>query len=371
MDENEKSRILIVDDEAFYIDVLVNLLNQDYRISIAKDGVQALKRASASEPPNLILLDILMPGMDGYEVCQQLKTNASTCRIPVIFLTVKSDVDDEIRGFKLGAVDYITKPISPPIVLSRVVTHLELARARLEVENQNQVLEQKIRQRTEEISRTQEVAILCMASLAETRDSETGNHIQRTQHYVKLLSEHLKDKPRFRDYLDDETVNLFYKSAPLHDIGKVGVPDSILLKPGALNKDEWEEMKKHARYGYEAILRAEEQLGSTSFLRVAREIALTHHEKWDGSGYPDGLQGDDIPVAGRLMALADVYDALISKRVYKEAFKHEQAVAEIIKALGSHFDPDVVDAFNALQDQFWVIAQKFSDEAVNPVGKLK
>lgn len=367
MDENEKSRILIVDDEPFYIDVLVNLLNQDYRIFVAKDGVQCLNRAAASVPPDLILLDILMPGMDGYDVCRQLKSNVATRHIPVIFLTIKSDVDDEIRGFKLGAVDYITKPISPPIVSMRVATHLELARARLDAENQNQLLEQKIRQRTEEISRTQEVAIFCMASLAETRDSETGNHIQRTQHYVKLLAEQLKDKPRFRDYLDDETVTLLYKSAPLHDIGKVGVPDSILLKPGALNKDEWEEMKKHAWYGYEAILRAEEKLGSTSFLRVAREIALTHHEKWDGSGYPDGLKGEDIPVAGRLMALADVYDALISKRVYKEALNHEQALTGIIDAQGSHFDPDVVSAFIALQDDFWSVAQKFSDEAVNRV----
>lgn len=373
MDENAKPRILIVDDEAFYIDVLVNLLKQEYRISVAKDGVLALERATSATPPDLILLDILMPEMGGYEVCRQLKSDASTRHIPIIFLTMKSEVDDEIRGFNLGAVDYITKPMSPPIVLSRVATHLALARVRLSAENQNQLLEQKIMERTEEIrersqeiSRTQDVAILCMASLAETRDNETGNHIQRTQHYVKLLSEHLKDRPHFRDYLDDETVDLLYKSAPLHDIGKVGVPDRILLKPGALNEDEWEEMKKHARHGYEAMLRAEEKLGSTSFLRVAREITLTHHEKWDGSGYPDGLTGDAIPVAGRLMALADVYDALISKRVYKEAFTHEQAVTEILKARGTHFDPEVVDAFNALKGEFWRVAQEFSDKAVGP-----
>lgn len=361
MNESEKPKILIVDDEVFYIDVLVNLLKQDYRISIAKDGSQALKRALNPDPPDLILLDVLMPEMDGYEVCRQLKSAASTRHIPVIFLTVKGEVEDEIQGFKLGAVDYITKPMSPPIVLSRVFTHLTLARARLDVENHNQLLEQKIRARTKEISRTQEVAILCMASLAETRDSETGNHIMRTQHYVRLLSEYLKDKPHFRDYLDDETVDLLYKSAPLHDIGKVGVPDSILLKPGALNADEWEEMKKHARYGYDAILRAEEKIGSTSFLRIAREIALTHHEKWDGSGYPVGLKGDEIPVSGRLMALADVYDALISKRVYKKAFTHEQAVAQILNASGTHFDPDVVDAFNSLREEFWLVAQEFSD----------
>ncbi|RLJ19959.1 two-component system response regulator [bacterium endosymbiont of Escarpia laminata] len=356
-----KPRILIVDDESFYLDVLVNLLNEEYRLSIAKDGEQALKRAGGATPPDLILLDVLMPQMDGYEVCHRLKADERTANIPVVFLTVKGEVDDEIRGFELGAVDYITKPMSPPIVRSRVKTHLALAQARHVLENQNQVLEQRIRERTMEISRTQDVAIFCMASLAETRDNETGNHIRRTQHYIRLLAEYLKDHPRFRAHLNDATIDLLFKSAPLHDIGKVGVPDRILLKPTSLDPDEWDEMKRHPQYGYDALLRAEEELGSTSFLRVAREIALTHHEHWDGSGYPAGLRGDNIPVAGRLMALADVYDALISRRIYKEPYSHESAVEIILQARGAHFDPAAVDAFEHLQDEFRRIAEEFSD----------
>lgn len=356
------SRILVVDDENFYIDVLVNLLREEnYNVSVAKDGATALKIVQGDSPPDLILLDILMPEMDGYEVCRQLKANQSSAAIPVIFLTVKSEVDDEVRGFELGAVDYIAKPMSPPIVKSRVKNHLLLARARKVLENQARMLDLEVKQRTREINRTQDVAIYCLASLAETRDNETGNHIRRTQHYVRTLSEYLSDHPAFRDYLTDEIIELLYKSAPLHDIGKVGVPDRILLKPGKLDADEWEEMKKHAQFGCDALTRAERELGSTSFLQVAREITLTHHEKWDGSGYPYGLQGQKIPVSGRLMAIADVYDALISRRVYKEPFSHEDSVQMILQEKGKHFDPDIVDAFEVLQNGFRSIAEKFKD----------
>jgi putative two-component system response regulator len=361
MDE-EKPRILVVDDETFYLDVLVGLLKEDYRVSIAKTGQQALKRALSNPPQDLILLDVLMPEMDGYEVCRQLKQNRATAGIPVIFLTVKGEVDDEIRGFDAGAVDYITKPMSPPIVLSRVKTHLMLTKARKVLENQNQILEARIRERTQEISRTQDVAIFCMASLAETRDSETGNHIHRTQHYVRLLSEYLKDNPDYRDYLTERTIDLLFKSAPLHDIGKVGVPDRILLKPAKLDDREWAVMKKHTNYGFEALLRAEEEMGSTSFLKIAREVVLYHHERWDGKGYPEGLKGSAIPISGRLMALADVYDALISERVYKKPYSHADAVAYILSQRGTRFDPVVVDAFEALQDEFLHIAQKFPDK---------
>ena len=356
-----RSRILVVDDESFYLNVMVDLLKDHYRVTVAKSGEQALKRAMGSPPQDLILLDVLMPEIDGYEVCRQLKRNKRTADIPVIFLTVKGDVEDEIKGFEVGAVDYITKPMSAPIVLSRVKTHLSLTKARKLLENQNLILEQRIRERTLEISRTQDVAIFCMASLAETRDSETGNHIHRTQHYVRLLSEYLKDYPDYRGYLDDRTIDLLFKSAPLHDIGKVGVPDRILLKPGNLDEDEWQEMKRHTEYGYEALLRAEEEMGSTSFLKVAREIVLYHHERWDGKGYPRGLKGPAIPVSGRLMAIADVYDALISQRVYKLPYSHAEAVSYIMSQRGTRFDPAVVDAFEALQDEFLRIARAFPD----------
>lgn len=357
-----KPKILIVDDENFYIDVLLNLLKDDYKTVVAKDGEQALRRAANVPPPDLILLDILMPNMDGYEICRRLKEDPATQDIPVIFLTIKSEVSDELKGFELGAADYITKPMSPPIVSARVRTHLALNQARRQLADQNHLLELKVQERTAELSRTKDVAIYCMASLAETRHAETGKHILRTQNYVRLLAEYLKDHPRFSSYLDRNTIQMLYKTSPLHDIGKVGVADSILLKPDKLLPDEWEQMKKHAQYGHDALLRAEQVLGTTDFLQLAREIALTHHERWDGTGYPRGLSGEAIPICGRLMALADVFDALINRRVYKESMDYEEAVSIISQESGKHFDPDVVDAFLNLQDQFRQIAQEYSDD---------
>jgi putative two-component system response regulator len=357
-----KPKILLVDDETLYIDILVDLLKENYSTAVAKSGVQALKRAVDDPPPDMILLDILMPGMDGYEVCRLLKENPQTSSIPVIFLTVKSEVSNEVRGFELGAVDYIAKPMSPPIVRARVKSHLALHKAQQQLENQNELLEQRVTERTEEIIRTKDVAIFCMATLAETRDNETGKHILRTQNYIKLLAEHLKNHPRFSSYLQAaDTIEMLCKTSPLHDIGKVGVPDRILLKPGKLDAVEWIEMKKHAQYGHDALLRAEQELGSTDFLQLAREIAYTHHEHWDGSGYPQGLKADDIPISGRLMAIADVYDALINKRVYKEAFSHEKAVEIVKHSAGTHLDPDIVEAFLQLQDSFQKIAKRYSD----------
>lgn len=361
MADDNKAKILIVDDEKFYIDVLVNLLRKDYKTVVAKDGEQALRRAACDTPPDLILLDVMMPDMSGYEVCKRLKAEPLTQDIPVIFLTVKSEVADEIKGFQLGAVDYIAKPISPPVVLARVHTHLSLNQARKQLANQNHLLEERVKERTQELSHTKDVALYCMASLAETRDSETGKHILRTQNYVKILAEDLASHPRFVAYLDAQTIELLFKTSPLHDIGKVGVADRILLKAGKLEPEEWEAMKKHAEYGHNALLRAEQELGTTDFLQMAREIAHTHHERWDGTGYPRGLQGDAIPISGRLMALADVYDALINKRVYKDALPHEKAVEIIVSGAGTHFDPDVVASFQALQEEFLRIAQEFAD----------
>lgn len=358
---NNKAKILVVDDEKFYIDVVVELLNGDYKVVVAMDGDQALRRAETDPLPDLILLDVMMPDMSGYEVCKRLKDNPATKDIPIIFLTVKSEVADEVKGFELGAVDYISKPVSPPIVKARVATHLALNSARQQLLDQNRLLEEKVYERTAELSQTKDVAIYCMASLAETRDAETGKHILRTQNYVRILARKLKEHQRFSNYLNDETIDMLYKTSPLHDIGKVGVPDQILLKPGKLTPDEWVEMKKHSIYGYEALLRSEEELGTTDFLRMAREIAYSHHERWDGSGYPLGLKQDDIPIPGRIMAIADVYDALISRRVYKEPYPHQQAVSIILEGAGSHFDPDIVTAFIELADEFQQIATEFAD----------
>jgi len=365
-----KPKILIADDEKFYIDVLVDLLKEDYKTVVAKNGEQALRRAVCDPPPDLILLDVLMEGMDGYEVCQRLKVNPATQSIPVIFLTVKGEVADELRGLELGAVDYISKPMSPPIVCARISTHLALNKARKALANQNQLLEQKVRERTEQLERTKYAAIFCMASLVEARDNETGKHLQRTQNYVRILAEELKSHPRFTHYLDEHTITLLYKTAPLHDIGKVGVPDRILLKVGKLTPEEWELMKKHPEYGYEALVRAEQEIGTTDFLQLAKEIIYAHHEKWDGSGYPRGLKGDEIPIPGRLMAIADVYDALISRRVYKDPFPHENAVAMICQATGHHFDPDIVKAFIERQEEFKQIASLYADDESDDRSEL-
>jgi len=262
----------------------------------------------------------------------------------------------------LGAVDYITKPISPPIVLSRVKTHLTLKAAADFLRDKNAFLEQEVARRTEEMRAVQDATILMMASLAETRDNETGNHILRTQYYVKALAMELKTHPRFSDFLTERNIELLFKSAPLHDIGKVGIPDRILLKPGRLDTAEFEIMKTHTTLGRDAILLAEHRLGKpVAFLDLAKEIAYSHQEKWDGSGYPEGYIGDAIPISARLMAIADVYDALISRRIYKPGMSHEQAMAFIVEGRGTHFDPDVVDAFEAIQEECRAIAQHYAD----------
>jgi putative two-component system response regulator len=352
--EAEESKILLVDDNTANLQVLrENLDGLGYKLLIAKSGKSALEIVRKAHP-DLVLLDIMMPEMDGYEVCRRLKSAEETRHIPVIFLTAMADAEDEAKGLALGAVDYITKPINPGLVRARVQNHLELKRHR-------DHLEQLVRVKTREVQLTQAVMIESLATLAEYRDPETGGHIKRTQNYVKALAVKLKGHPRFRDLLDEETIELLYLSAPLHDMGKVGVRDHILLKPGRLEDSEFAEMKKHTLFGEEALRITEQKLGQSTFLRHAREIAGSHQEKWDGSGYPRGLTGEVIPVSGRLMALADVYDALISKRAYKPPFPHAKAVQIIQEGRGTHFDPDVVDAFLALEDTFRNIALTFAD----------
>ncbi|HEY5975607.1 MAG TPA: two-component system response regulator [Geobacteraceae bacterium] len=359
----QQETVLVVDDTPDNITLMSSLLKDLYKVKIANNGEKALKIANSDNPPDLILLDIMMPELDGYEVCARLKADVMTRDIPVIFLTAKSEVEDETRGFGLGAVDYITKPISPPIVLARVRTHLDLKNARDFLQDRNKYLEEEVRKRTREVAAVQDVTIQAMASLAETRDNETGNHIRRTQWYVKLLAEKIRHLPRFRADLDnDKTIDLIVKSAPLHDIGKVGIQDRILLKSGRFEPDEFEVMKRHPRLGLDAIVSAEQSLDlELPFLAFAKEIAYSHQEKWDGSGYPEGLSGDDIPVSARIMAIADVYDALVSRRVYKEGMPHEKALGIIVEGKGSHFDPDIVDAFLEIADACKAIAERYQD----------
>ncbi|MGA2544921.1 MAG: two-component system response regulator [Rectinemataceae bacterium] len=359
----KRATILIVDDSPDSVALLSSLLKDTYRVKVAITGEKALVIAAGEEQPDLILLDIMMPGMDGYEACRRLKQNPKTAEIPVIFLTAKSEAMDEERGFELGAEDYIVKPPSPPIVIARIRTHLRLKNVRDFLKDKNEYLEAEVVRRTREVGVIQDVTMIAMGSLAETRDNETGNHIRRTQHYIKILAEKMREHPRFKEHLPAGTIDLLYKSAPLHDIGKVGIPDGILKKPGKLDPDEFEVMKTHTTLGRAAILSAEKSLGSpNSFLSLAREIAWSHHEKWDGTGYPQGLSGDDIPIPGRLMAIADVYDALISARVYKRAFTHEETLDIIKKGIGTHFDPDIALVFMEISEQFRKIALSFSDQ---------
>ena len=354
--------ILIVDDAAENLLVLSDLLRPQYKVLAATNGEGCLRVAHGPLRPELILLDVMMPGMDGYEVLTRLRDDPLTADIPVIFLTAQATIGDEERGLRLGAADYITKPISPAIVLARVRTQLQVKQAADLLKNQNISLEREIARRMAENDLTQQVSIRALAHLAETRDPETGNHILRTQAYVQHLAQTLRRHPRFAAMLNDQYINLLGRSAPLHDIGKVGIPDHILLKPGKLNAEEWAIMQTHAQLGSEAIERAEADIEMPlDFLSLAKEIARWHHEKWDGSGYPDGLSGEAIPLSARLMALADVFDALISPRVYKPPMSFAEARSIIHEGRGKHFDPDIVDAFIADFSVYCAIAERYHD----------
>jgi putative two-component system response regulator len=394
-----KQTVLVVDDTPENLTVLGELLQPAHRVRVANSGKQALRVANSAPRPDLILLDVMMPDMDGFMVLRELRANPQTRDIPVIFVTAMDTDGDEQHGLGLGAVDYITKPVRPAVVLARVNTHLELKQARDRLRNQNAWLESEIAGRMRDNLLMRDVSIRALASLAEARDMETGRHIRRTQAYVELLVESLRAHPRFSRFFSDAMARMVGMAAPLHDIGKVGIPDSILLKPARLTRDEYEIMKTHSVIGGDAIEQAmrgelseadfmvlqnhctlggdaldaavgEFESAPLAFLAVAKEIALWHHEKWDGSGYPHGLAGDAIPIPARLMALADVFDALASRRIYKEPLAFEATVATIRDGGGEHFDPDVVAAFLANQDAFRDILDRYADTEATLAAKL-
>lgn len=376
---DKQATILVADDQLENLLILEEVLEPHFVVRAVTDGRQVLDYLAGGGHADMVLLDVVMPGLDGFETCRRMKAAPGTWDIPVMFLTSLDSAADEAHGLSLGAEDFIHKPFSPPVVLARVRNHLKLARATRQLRDRNEGLEQLVAERTREILRqseelvrgkrhliaSQSATIMAFCALAEARDNETGNHIRRTQHYVQALAEYLCDHPRFAPELTDEAIGLLFKSAPLHDVGKVAIPDAILQKPGPLTPDEWVVMRRHCEYGREAIAMAENELAFTgdSFLRYAKEIAFGHHERWDGGGYPQGLAGEDIPLSARLMAVADVYDALISRRVYKSAIPHDQAVEMIARERGTHFDPDVADAMVAMADVFRDIAQRFGDDA--------
>ena len=348
--------VFIVDDVPENIQIAMSHLRElNCDFAYATSGEQALERITASAP-QLILMDVMMPpGINGFKTVELLHQNQATSSIPVIFLTARAESEDVARGFSLGGVDYITKPFKGVELRSRVRNHLELHAYRTS-------LERLVDERTRETELLKDVIIEAMGEMAEYRDPETGSHIHRTREYVALLAETLVENGHHRDRLTPDYIVLLRKSAPLHDIGKVAIRDSILLKPGKLTEEEFEEMKGHTLYGEEVISNLEQMAGHpTSFLSCAKEIAGSHHEKYDGSGYPRGITGEDIPLAGRIMAIADVYDALISKRVYKEAMSHQSAMEIMIRGKGSHFDPVMLEAFLQVEPIFNQIAARNID----------
>ncbi len=354
LDFSEKRSVLVVDDTPENLTVISGILKNDFKVRAAPSGERALQIAFSDNPPDLVLLDIMMPGMDGYEVLRRLQADPRTRGIPVLFVTAMDQEEDEQRGIDLGAVDYITKPVSPAILLARVRNHLLLKDTRDFLKDENSFLER-------EVTAMQDIAIHAFGSLAEPRDDETVNHILRIQSYVRLLARELKNHPRFSAFLTDRTIELITKSAALHDIGKVGIPDRILYKTEPLSEDELEIMKTHTAIGRDAIARTEKALGGTEFLKHAKEIAYSHHERWDGRGYPQGLQGDAIPIPARLIALADVYDTLMSRRPHKPSMIHKEAMDIIVAAKGSHFDPDVTEAFVRAEQEFAGVATRYAD----------
>jgi len=365
--------VLVVDDQPENLAILGELLQTQYRVKVANSGERALRAAASQPSPDLILLDVTMPDMDGYQVLAQLQANPLTRDIPVMFVTARDSVNDEEKGLQLGASDYITKPIKPMVVLARVKTQIENKRARDWLRDQNAYLEAEVLHRMHDNEMVQTASLHALAILAETRDADTGLHIHRTQAYVGELARALRELPPYQKELSDEKLRLIVGAAPLHDMGKVGIPDHILRKPGRLTPDEFEIIKGHSRIGGDAIALAIQRVREAdqssypaegyplAFLDVARQIAMWHHERWDGQGYPDQLAGEAIPLAARIMALADVFDALTSKRTYKSAMPCEKAFDIIQQESGAQFDPTLVEVFLSLRPELESIATRLAD----------
>lgn len=360
-----KATILIVDGSS---DSLVNTekaLQEHYYVKLASTGADALRIARKLPHPDLVLLAPELPDMDGFSLSHEIRSNFLTSDIGLIFLCASSSAEDQRHALREGADDVVAKPLVPEVLRARVSTQLKLKRAQAMLHDQHADFEQLVARRTREVVNMQDAIVLAMAALAESRDEGTFNHIRRTQHYVAALARELRFKERFTAELTDENIGLIFKAAPLHDIGKVGVPESVLLNTGRLTDEEFDLMKQHTVYGRDAIDGVARTIGgSNQFLRYAREITYSHQEKWDGSGYPQGLAGEAIPLSARMMALADVYDALISERPYRPAFTHETAVELIRQGSGEHFDPDVVDAMLMVEEKFKAIVQQFTRESV-------
>lgn len=356
-------KILIVDDLKTDVLIISGML-KDYDVLCAYDGMEAMEVIRSNPGIDLIILDLNMPKMDGFEVLKALKSDPLNSNISVIILTNHDEIENEIKGLDLGAVDYIRKPLNLAATRKRVEIHLELRRAQIQIEEHNKMLEMTVYNRTKELIVTRDITIRALVGLLEIRNIESSNHARRTQYMMKALCGHLQKKPVFQEVLTDEYISELCKTAPLHDIGKVGIPDRILLKPGKLDHDEFEEMKKHTTFGVLALSHNLPDGVAPSFIKAAIEIVGAHHERFDGTGYPAGLTGKSIPLGGRLMAIIDVYDALTHKRVYKEAFSSEYALELIAVESGNHFDPDIVSGFMEIKDEISAISRLYVAETI-------
>ena len=353
--------ILIVDDTAANLQLLSGMLKgQGYRTRLAKSGAAAL-RAAASQPPDLILLDIMMPEMDGYEVCRRLKADAELRGIPVIFLSALGETEDKVKAFAAGGADYVTKPFQFDEVRARVETHLGLRRLQVEVERYNRELQTLVREQVKEIADSQMATIFALAKLAESRDDETGRHLEHVQILCGLLAEKMRGRAPHAETVDDAFIDNIIHASPLHDIGKVGIHDDILLKPGRLTVEEFEIMKTHTVLGAATLEAVMKEYPHNAFVEMGILIARSHHERWDGTGYPDGLVGEAIPLCARIMSVVDVYDALRSPRCYKAAVPHQKSCNIILKNSGTQFDPKVIEAFSSLQETFGGVWREISD----------
>jgi putative two-component system response regulator len=359
--EIKQGDILIVDDTPDNLRVLWELLRSEgYGVRAVPDGAMALESA-ATKPPDLILLDIMMPRMDGFEVCRRLKADENLRAIPVIFLSALNDVDAKLKAFSMGGVDYIGKPFQFAEVRARVDTHLRLRRLQVELETHNLHLTELVKAQVREISDSQMATIFALAKLAESRDGETGRHIERVQLYCRLLAGTLAEQPAYRGRIEESFIENIFLASPLHDIGKVAIRDHILLKQGELTVDEFEEMKQHTTLGAQTLEAVRQRYPSNEFLRLGIEIALGHHERWDGTGYPMGLRGAAIPLSARIMAVADSYDAARSRRCYKPALTHAECCGALAKRSGSYLDPDLCRAFEEVQGLFEDVANALND----------
>jgi len=347
----EKELIILVDDSPANLRTGINVLSEKYSVATAPSAEKLFSLLENSKP-DLILLDIDMPEMNGYDAIKLLKTKEKTKNIPVIFLTGKTESDDELEGLSLGAIDFITKPFQPALLLKRIELHLLVKKQTAELKDFNDNLQKMVEEKTQNVLELQDALLRTMAEMVEYRDNITGGHIDRTKLGVKILLEEIERCGLYQESTKGWNTNLLLQSCQLHDVGKISIGDNILKKPGKLNDDEFEEMKKHTAYGEEIIKKIESMTKESDFLRYAKIFAASHHEKWDGSGYPKGLSKNEIPLLGRIMAIADVYDALISVRPYKKAFTHEEAVATIIEGSGTRFDPLLIEVFTRTAEKF-------------------